>query len=158
MSKNINLLISREKIQEKIDFLDGFRGTLAIWVLMMHSSSDLNINKYFHGTGAYIGVPCFFILSSFLLTYRLLNQFNNDKNNYKDNILIIIKYFIRRYFRIYIPFVILAALIKGVPSIRFAGGLHSSDFGSFFDLITSKYIYGKVYGHLWTIVRNFLIF
>ncbi len=79
MSKNINLLISREKIQEKIDFLDGFRGTLAIWVLMMHSTSILNINKYFHGTGAYIGVPCFFILSSFLLTYRLLNQFNPKK-------------------------------------------------------------------------------
>ncbi len=65
---------------EKIDFLDGFRGTLAIWVLMMHSTYALKVNKYFRGTGSYIGVPCFFILSSFLLTYRLLNQFNNDKN------------------------------------------------------------------------------
>ena len=132
---------------EKIDFLDGYRGTLAIWVLMMH----LNVYKYFHGTGSYIGVPCFFILSSFLLTYRLLNQFNNDKNNFKDNILIIIKYFIRRFFRIYIPFAILAALIKGFPSIRFAGLFHSSDFGSFFDLISLK----SIYGHLWTIVSIF---
>jgi peptidoglycan/LPS O-acetylase OafA/YrhL len=135
---------------EKIDFLDGFRGTLAIWVLMMHSTYALKVNKYFRGTGSYIGVPCFFILSSFLLTYRLLNQFNNDKNSYKDNILIIIKYFIRRFFRIYIPFVIFAALIKGVPSIRFAGRNHSY-FGSFFNLISLK----SINSYLWTIVSLF---
>jgi len=135
---------------EKIDFLDGFRGTLAIWVLMMHSTYALKVNKYFRGTGSYIGVPCFFILSSFLLTYRLLNQFNNDKNSYKDNILIIIKYFIRRFFRIYIPFVIFAALIKGVPSISFAGRNHSY-FGSFFNLISLK----SINSYLWTIVSLF---
>ena len=56
-----------------------------------------------------------------------------------------------KIFRIYIPFVILAALIKGIPSIKFGGGFHWSTFGSFFDLITLKLIKN----HLWTMVSIF---
>jgi len=63
------------------------------------------------------------------------------KLNYKDNIMIIIKYFIRRFFRIYIPFVILSALIKGILSIRFAGIYHSYNFGSWLSLVKMDSIY-----------------
>ncbi len=41
---------------EKIDFLDGFRDILAIWVLMKDSTTILGIKKYFLDKSAYIGV------------------------------------------------------------------------------------------------------
>ena len=136
--------------QKKIDFLDGFRGTLAIWVLMNNSR---NKKIFFRYRCLYRSVLYFYSQRIFiiLLTKCLLNQFNNHKNNYKDNILIIVKYFVRRFFRIYIPFVILATLIKSIPSIRFVGIYHSSYFGTFFDLITLK----PTKSHLWTIIGIF---
>jgi peptidoglycan/LPS O-acetylase OafA/YrhL len=144
---NLKSFFYEEKIENKLDFLDGFRGTLAIWVLVGH----VNLKNFGTGigpfdlTGHYIGVNGFFILSSFLLTYRLFDEFVNKSNNYRDSILIIIKYFLRRLFRIYLPFVITVTLIKS--NTELFGG--SFDYpSSWYDLVTLKYPTGN---HLWTI-------
>ena len=97
---------------------DGLRGSFAFWVLIFHISQNIdNFQKtdyyYFNLTGYFIGVVGFFILSSFLLTYRLLIEFH-DENKSNQIPLIIIKYFIRRFFRIYLPYIFYVSLIKSV--------------------------------------------
>ena len=97
-----------------IDFLTGFRGSMALSVILEHSSHEGN-NTYqagrkelfvFYDIGFFYGVINFFILSSFLLTYRLLSDFSKTNGSPQQIIIVIMKYFIRRFFRIYVPFVI----------------------------------------------------
>lgn len=153
MLKILSNLFSSENTIGKFEFLDGYRGSLVNYVVMHHIAQLLGINKYFIMTGYSIGVMGFFILSAFLLTYRLLVQFNNEANSNtrRDYFLIILKYSIRRFFRIYIPFVLVVALIKFVPSIRWLG--HYNTFNTFFKIITlqSTGINGFP-NPLWTIV------
>ena len=109
---------------EKLEFLDGLRGSLALWVLMHHIAMDFKMRNdynYFHSTGYLIGVSGFFILSAFLLTYRLICQlesitFNLTKKSLNSIMIIILKYFIRRLFRIYFPFIIACSIFYSVPS------------------------------------------
>jgi len=145
----LNKLFSSENTIGKFEFLDGFRGSLVLWVVMHHCAQEFKINTYFIQTGYFIGVIGFFILSSFLLTYRLLDQFKNSNNSPKSYTLIIIKYSIRRLFRIYIPFVIVTALITQVPAIRWGGGF---PYNTFWKIITLKST-GNNWGPnpLWTI-------
>ena len=96
-------------------------------------------------TGYYIGVVGFFILSSYLLTYRMLNQLNASAKCLTEIQLIISKYFIRRIFRIYFPFVIMVSLVKFV-SPKF-GGTYVFD-TSWFSIVTLQ---SAGFTHLWTI-------
>lgn len=126
------------------DFLDGFRGTLALWVLIGHL--HIGDESYtFSITGHYIGVNGFFILSSFLLTYRLMDELLKKSENYRQTALILLKYIIRRIFRIYLPFVFTVTLIKCFPKIF--GGIFSYP-SSWFELVFLKYPKSN---HLWTI-------
>lgn len=100
---------------------------------------------YFDLTGYYIGVVGFFILSSYLLTYRMLNQLNASAKCLTEIQLIISKYFIRRIFRIYFPFVIMVSLVKFV-SPKF-GGTYVFD-TSWFSIVTLQ---SAGFTHLWTI-------
>ena len=77
-----SFLFSNDAATGTFEFLDGFRGVLALWVLVHHLGLQGDL-KYFDLTGYYIGVVGFFILSSFLLTYRLLCQFNEKDNDLK---------------------------------------------------------------------------
>lgn len=61
--------------------------------------------------GYFMGVNCFFILSSYLLSYRLYLDFQSSNHKFKEHLLIILKYFVRRLCRIYLPFVTCAAII-----------------------------------------------
>ena len=67
---NFKLILTEEKVKNKLDFLDGFRGTLCLWVLANHTNNKIyGPAAYpFEQTAHYIGVNGFFILSSFLLT------------------------------------------------------------------------------------------
>ncbi len=49
---------------------------------------------------------CFFILSSYLLSYRLYADLDKSDHSLKQNFLVLISYFIKRFFRIYVPFVV----------------------------------------------------
>jgi peptidoglycan/LPS O-acetylase OafA/YrhL len=136
-----------ENREKKLNFLDGFRGTLALWVLIGHINSKFFGSDFypFQFCGHYIGVNGFFILSSFLLTYRLLNELSSNSKSLDETIIIILKYSIRRIFRIYIPFVITVSLIKF--NTKLFGGCFSYQ-SSWYDIITLKFPTGN---HLWTI-------
>lgn len=49
---------------------------------------------------------CFFILSSYLLSYRLYADLDKSNHTSNQNLLVIVKYLIKRFFRIYVPFVL----------------------------------------------------
>ena len=60
---------------ENFEFLNSFRGLLSLSVIIFHVNPDSF--KLVHGV--YFGVIGFFILSSFLLTYRLIIQYEQAK-------------------------------------------------------------------------------
>ena len=143
-------LFKTEKIKNHVDFLDGYRGTLAIWVLLGHCYMYANLDgdfRYFEFTALFIGVSGFFLLSAYLLTYRLLNDLSkNETKSLKKIISTLIKYFIRRFFRIYIPYAIICVLIKRASPIF--GGPH--DFEKY-TLSQLLYLNTTTLSHLWTI-------
>jgi len=130
------------------EFLNGFRGLCALWVICKHSgvadSSRNDFISFIFLTGQTFAVNGFFILSSFLLTHRLLA----DSTKYSI-ILNLAMYFIRRLLRVYLVYVIFCSLIKFGP--KFLGGIynnHPDYYSSWFELITLTSI-GR--NHLWTI-------
>lgn len=125
---------SKSTVVSRFDYLDGFRGFLAILVVFQHSQSDFDLNndyKLFISVGNFIGVSGFFALSSFLLTYRLLKDFDKAKSA-REECLIIFKYAIKRFFRIYVTFFVYATVIQIDP--KFFGGKFT--FSSWYSLVT----------------------
>jgi len=99
---------NNKKLQ--FEYLDGLRGSYCLAVLFYHASGYhsfiYNEFRFFAAIGPCFGVIGFFVLSSFLLTYRLLCDLTHTESiNTLSKINVIIqKYFIRRFFRVYIPF------------------------------------------------------
>lgn len=142
-------LNQKEKESNHTDFLDGYRGSLVLWVFFHHCHIYFKLGcdmRYFSQTGYYIGVVGFFVLSSYLLTYRLLHELNEKKNSMKKICLVFFKYFVRRLFRIYLPFVVTCVLIKKVSTK--IGGPHNYNGMTLYGLFTLKDGSGS---HLWTI-------
>lgn len=143
MNYNKNGKISKEIFEP----LNGLRGFLAFIVLMSHSSNDFGLGCdyiLFIGAGYYVGVIGFFVLSAFLLTHRLIVDLENTQN-IKESVFVCIKYMIRRFFRIFIPFFIYCMILKSNQSI--IGGNYTK-FSSFFELVTMQTVGNN---HLWTI-------
>ncbi len=94
---------------------------MAISVVLQHST-DFYLKSFaqqypircFFRVASYYGVFGFFLLSSFLLTYRLFGDLTKSNSTSQSISLIVIKYFIRRFFRIYVPFVIYCTMVKFV--------------------------------------------
>ncbi len=61
------------------------------------------------------GVSGFFFLSAFLLTHHLLKELIEANYELKSIAKIICKYFIKRFFRIYMSYVIFVTIIKFGP-------------------------------------------
>jgi peptidoglycan/LPS O-acetylase OafA/YrhL len=96
---------------QNLDFLDGYRGFLCITVIANHLFGDAY--TVFGGTGLRVGVFGFFVLSAFLLTFRLLIEFEKALSSSSSLwfssfkvVLITVQYGIRRLFRVYLPFLI----------------------------------------------------
>ena len=109
----------------RFDFLDGYRGLLCLLVIMQHSQGFYSLSgdyEIFKRVGLYVGVSGFFILSSFLLTYRLLIEFQKASNT-AQSLLVFIKYSIRRFFRIYVTFFLFVTAVKYGPE-RIGGYFH----------------------------------
>jgi len=132
------------------EFLNSFRGICASIVVVSHScwnQDKENLNKFLTEIikSANLAVMGFFILSSFLLTYR----FMTDLNRYSFKLTLSL-YFIRRFFRIYIVFVVYCTLLKNGP--KFFGGIYNdakySYFASWTDLISLRKM---GINHLWSI-------
>lgn len=132
----------------KFDFLDGYRGILALIVTIHHliplyhdGPGDFAV---FVMSGYYIGVMGFFVLSSFLLTFKMIIDISKTKD-VSEVLTIIIKYFIRRFFRIYIPYMVFVTCVKFGPN--FIKGIYK-DYNTWFNILILR---PTLLNHLWTI-------
>ena len=139
------------------EFLDSFRGLMAIIICIAHIQKDLgNTNKddlmdTAQKLATPLSLPGFFILSSFLLTYRLMSEVSNIKGPVfsKKLVLILAKYFIRRFFRIYVVLFIYCTIWTLTP--RFYEGklrdMMLPAWASWYEILSLT----KSGRHLWTI-------
>ena len=117
--KHSDNLKSLESNSRHFDFLDGYRGLCALFVVNQHGAWEVKKGQeyfMFIGWGTHLGVQGFFVLSAFLLTYRFIKELDNnlqkqhidsDKAGLIGNQLkifsqIAIKYSLRRFMRIYL--------------------------------------------------------
>ena len=142
---------------KKFDRLDGFRGILAISVVLQHTyavEEKIIPKKYklVQHLGTYFGVPSFFVLSSFLLTYKLLDQMCESKRNFTKILLICLKYLIRRFFRIYLPFAVFCSVLS--MNLFFSDKLGFS-YDSLYNLVALK---SSGSNHLWSCIVEIKIY
>lgn len=137
---------SKENSSNTFSSLDGFRGMLAVFVIMAHSNKTRSCEtiNYIENKARVIPVDGFFVLSAFLLTYRLLTELLNSNENIRKQVLIVLKYFVRRFFRIYVVYFIYVSAVSFGPSI--SGGLYS--YSPWYVLVT---LGNLGLNHLWTI-------
>lgn len=99
-------------------FLDAFRGLMALSVVVAHSKRDLNpfdphrdFVLIIQDLTSPLGMSGFFLLSSFLLTYRLYDELNKISSwDWNEHALSIGKYFIRRFMRVYLVYFVFCTL------------------------------------------------
>jgi peptidoglycan/LPS O-acetylase OafA/YrhL len=134
-------------------FLDGYRGSLALIVIIFHSSLHTNceiINLTIGYSQSY-SIAGFFMLSAFLLTYRLLIEF--DKASTLSQYLIItLKYFIRRFCRIYLFYILFYTAAKYGP-VWIGGTTSNGHITTFYKapLFHIATLGNTGVNHLWTI-------
>jgi peptidoglycan/LPS O-acetylase OafA/YrhL len=143
---------SEQQNLTRFDVLDGFRGLLAISVVLQHTVAvfwmgkmDPNFNLLDH-VGTYFGIPSFFILSSFLLTFKLLETMNKSNGSFDEIQTIVLKYLIRRFFRIYVPYFIFCSYMS--TGLSFANQRGFS-YDSWYNMISLTKT-GR--NHLWTCI------
>lgn len=122
-------------VPNRFDHLDGYRGFLAILVVCQHSASQLHFPGDYHifdSIGNFVGVSGFFALSSFLLTFRLLKDFAKSANSFLDSLVVVFKYATKRFFRIYIAFVLYVSMLQ--IDVKFFGGDWA--YSSWYSLVT----------------------
>jgi peptidoglycan/LPS O-acetylase OafA/YrhL len=92
---------------KNLDFLLSLRGLIALLVVFDFEKPTIpyGIN------GMYMCIICFFLLSSFLLTYRLLKEFEGAET-LNSAIKITTNYFSYRFFRYYMPYLAFLLIIK----------------------------------------------
>ena len=142
-----------KKLKNHVVYLDGYRGSLAYWVILSHCYVYAKLDcdyRYFERTGYFIAVNGFFLLSAYLLTHRLLVELNKNDMHSKKVLIIFSKYFIRRFFRVYVPYAIICILIKKVSPIF--GGPHDFESYSLFQML---FLNTTTISHLWTIPAEY---
>lgn len=94
-----------KSLSSRLGYLDGYRGSLALVVIVNHTQL-LDSYKMKHinpGLSHTYGMAGFFMLSALLLTYRLMEELNK-LSSVKMVLISLLKYAIRRLFRIYLYF------------------------------------------------------
>jgi peptidoglycan/LPS O-acetylase OafA/YrhL len=105
---NVGNVFKAHERPNNFDFLDGYRGFLVLTVILHHF--DL-YREIINGIGYRTGVLGFFMLSAYLLTYRLMIDFSQAMTN-RDRYVIVLKYFIRRFFRICLPYALFWTIFR----------------------------------------------
>ncbi|RNA19703.1 O-acetyltransferase oatA [Brachionus plicatilis] len=108
---------SQKSISSRFDYLDGYRGFCALTVVIHHIvpfHSGKGDFRIFVMAGFFIGVFGFFVLSAFLLTYKMIKELEKCES-WNQTVEAILKYFIRRFFRIYVPFMFFVTCVKLGP-------------------------------------------
>ncbi len=94
---------------KNFDFLDAYRGIAILAVVCQHAEEFTTKEKTYNGGG--FGVPAFFQLSAFLLTYRMLVQYEKNKARGEiKNLKLTLKYFVIRFCRIYLTYLAFCAI------------------------------------------------
>ena len=133
---------------KNFDFLDSYRGLAAIVVIFGHMFYYFLKQQIFTGL---TGILLFFQLSAFLLTYRLIIQYDAAGLNGTRIAQVTINYFLMRFFRIYVTFCIFCMLYT-LCLYSFYGESVSSimlDAAKLNRVRISRD--GHRYAHLWTI-------
>lgn len=141
--------IQKSQKASRFDYLDGYRGSLAVIVAVSHIINKMTC-EIFNATIAYsqtYSVAGFFMLSAFLLTYRLFEDLKSTNNHPRLILLLVIKYFIRRFFRIYAVYFIFIVAVKFGP--KCIGDHEMLTYESSFLQMVTLGNAGK--NHLWTI-------
>ena len=96
LKRLFTLSTSTKEKNRRFQSLDGFRGTLVISVVLEHLTVFRTVEKdnIFTSLGTYYGVTSFFVLSSFLLTYKLFSLMNESNGTIYEIGKIIMKYLI----------------------------------------------------------------
>ena len=141
--------ITEEKpSSSRFDFLDGYRGSLVFFVVISHTQlfDSFQINHVNSGFAHTYSITGFFTLSAFLLTYRLLEDFNKASSP-KMLLISIIKYAIRRFFRIYVYFLFYFAFAKFSSSSKWI--IRHVEYNN--SLLNVSLLGNTGANHLWTI-------
>jgi len=142
--------------------IDGLRAIAVVSVIFYHATLDIFGIRLF--PGGYLGVDIFFVISGYLITAIIFNEFY-EKNNFS-----LINFFDRRIRRIF-PALLLAIIIFLLPSfyylISFAFVSDVKSINSIFTFSTNYYysyinqVYGtessldKPFLHTWSIALEF---
>lgn len=132
--------------QVRLDFLDGYRGLLALNIVWAHAKDDYKciVLDIIGNWAQKFAITGFFLLSSFLLTHRLIKDLQKPTNL---KLLSILQYFIRRFFRIYVVYILFAIVAKYGPS--FVAGF---TYGNYNGSLANMLSLGQTgLNHLWTI-------
>ena len=142
---------------KNFDFLDSYRGLAAISVAFSHAI--FHLGDFPIMDGFYFGVISFYLLSAFLLTYRLVIQYDSAGFDIRFIIRITINYFITRFFRIYVTYVIFC-FIYGVLEYLIFGDTDQVKILIGAVLLNKDYILSNNnrHGHLWTIPTEVKLF
>jgi peptidoglycan/LPS O-acetylase OafA/YrhL len=136
--------------KKNMKVLNGYRGFLAISVTMNHLVGYLKTNIalghwFIWNSIGYCSVPGFFFLSAFLLSYRLLSDFENVQS-FKLCFLKILLYAVRRLFRIYFVFLAFWTII------HYAHPLFRGNYTNNYANYTDGFVLADLgANHLWTI-------
>lgn len=127
--------------------LDGIRAVAIIFVMLLHAHFQL-------GKGGGIGVQIFFILSGFLITQSLLNQFD------KFGFISLKKFWLQRLFRLLPAFLVLLVFVFLVSFIFFKGVrvsfIHLEILNSLFYVYNLSWFwlsdnFERILGHTWSL-------
>jgi hypothetical protein len=124
-----------------LDFIDNIKGFLLLILLSgkvkKKQANFVALIDFFNGYTTFV-ITAFFVLNSFLLTYRLLIQFEQS-STIKQDILILVKYGIRRLFRVYLLVLFIRLFIIN-KSVHFSSVL-SDYFATFTDFFFVESIF-----------------
>ena len=133
------------------DFLDAYRGLAALSVVCQHAGEHTEKRIF---NGGWFGVPAFFQLSAFLLTYRMILQYEQGREHgIVKQINITFKYFVMRFCRIYLTYLAFCVIELALENIFFRRG-HDYELGTrMYHLIFLKtdYMRDEPVGPLWTL-------
>lgn len=141
----------KKSSSNRFEFLDGYRGSLAFLVALAHAKGSLNC-LFLEGLANLSQRYCiagFFLLSSFLLTYKLVKDLVKSHDENRDTstwVIPVLQYFIRRFFRVYLVF---ALFVWGaVYGPDFIAGYTFGMYEEFWQVLLLGY---PGPNHLWTI-------
>ena len=137
--------------------LDGLRAIACILVLFFHSSFNSTYKNSFiflPFKGGYLGVDLFFVLSGFLITNILFNQY------FSQGKIVIVNFLYKRFLRLYPP-IILSTIIFLIPLLFYSPNeavsnmffilTYSSDLVILFQKIFPILQYPLRFSHTWSL-------